>query len=110
MLSCSVRQILCNPIHYSPPGSSVHGMSQARILERVAFPSQGIFLAQGLNQHLLHWQAGSLPLTPPRGAPSTVHGLFHLLLLLTLRGMCYHSHFIDTEGEVQLTDPGSHNW
>ena len=26
---------------------------------------QGIFLTQGLNPHLLHWQAGSLPLAPP---------------------------------------------
>ena len=26
---------------------------------------QGIFPAQGSNSHLLHWQAGSLPLAPP---------------------------------------------
>ena len=26
---------------------------------------QGIFLTQGLNPHLLHWQEGSLPLVPP---------------------------------------------
>ena len=26
----------------------------------------GIFLTQGLNPHLLHWQVGSSPLTPPR--------------------------------------------
>ena len=24
---------LCNPVDYSPPGSSVHGISQARLLE-----------------------------------------------------------------------------
>ena len=29
---------LCNPMDYSLPGSSVHGMSQARILEWVAIP------------------------------------------------------------------------
>ena len=28
--------ILCNPMDYSPPGSSVHGILQARILEWVA--------------------------------------------------------------------------
>ena len=28
--------ILCYPMNYSPPGSSVHGILQARILERVA--------------------------------------------------------------------------
>ena len=27
---------LCNPVDYSPPDSSVHGISQARILEWVA--------------------------------------------------------------------------
>ena len=26
----------CNPMDYSPPGSSIHGILQARILERVA--------------------------------------------------------------------------
>ena len=30
---------LCNPIDYSPPGSSVHGILQARILEWVTMPS-----------------------------------------------------------------------
>ena len=30
---------LCNPINCSPPGSSVHGILQARILEWVAMPS-----------------------------------------------------------------------
>ena len=31
--------ILCDPMDYSPPGSSVHGTLQARILEWVAMPS-----------------------------------------------------------------------
>ena len=50
-----------------PPGSSVHGMVQARILEWVAIsPFQGIFPIQGLNPRLLsllHWQVDSLPLS-----------------------------------------------
>ena len=36
---CLVAQLystLCDPTDYSPPGSSVHGILQARILERVA--------------------------------------------------------------------------
>ena len=41
-----------------PPGSSVHGISQARILEWVA-----IFFSRASNQHLLHWQSSSLPLS-----------------------------------------------
>ena len=31
--------ILCDPMDHSPPGSSVHGILQARILERVAISS-----------------------------------------------------------------------
>ena len=31
--------ILCDPMDYSPPGSSVYGILQARILEWVAIPS-----------------------------------------------------------------------
>ena len=35
---------LCNPMDYNPPGSSVHGISQARILEWVAISfSRGSF-------------------------------------------------------------------
>ena len=32
---------LCNPMDYSPPGSSVHGILHAGILEWVAFPPPG---------------------------------------------------------------------
>ena len=37
VLSCSVVS-LCNPMDYSLPGSTVHGILQARILEWVAIP------------------------------------------------------------------------
>ena len=40
--ACSVAQsclTLCDPMNCSPPGSSVHGISQARILESVAISS-----------------------------------------------------------------------
>ena len=41
----------------SPPGSSVHEILQARILEWVAISfSKGIFSTQGLNVHLLHFR------------------------------------------------------
>ena len=59
---------LCNPMDYSLPSSSVHRISQARILESVAI-SQGIFPTQGWKLHLvgpLHWQEGCLPLEPPQ--------------------------------------------
>ena len=41
-VACLVTQwylTLCDPMDCSPPGSSVHGISQARILEGVAMPS-----------------------------------------------------------------------
>ena len=57
-------QIFCNPMDYCLPGSSVHGISQVRILEQVAISfSREIFLTQVLNLHLLHWQADSLLLS-----------------------------------------------
>ena len=59
---------LCKSMDFSLPGSSVHGILQARILEWVAMPSLGgIFPTQGWDQcllHLLHWQVDSLPLVP----------------------------------------------
>ena len=52
----------------SPPGSSVHGIFQARILEWVAMPSsRGSSPLKRWNPcllHLLHWQV-SLSLVPP---------------------------------------------
>ena len=66
---------LCDPMDCNPPGSSVHGILQARILEWVAMPSSGgVFPTQGSNPcllHPLHWRAGSLPLVPP-GKPQKV--------------------------------------
>ena len=46
---------LCDPMDCSLPGSSLHGILQARVLEWVAiFLLQGIFQTQGLNPGLLH--------------------------------------------------------
>ena len=50
---------------YSLPGSSVHGILQARILDWVAFTSPEDIPDQRSNLHIrwvLHWQADSLPL------------------------------------------------
>ena len=59
---------LCDPTDCSLPVSSVHGILQARILERIAIPSSKG--SSGLRDQtqcllcLLHWQLGSLPLVP----------------------------------------------
>ena len=55
--------LFATPMDCSPPGSSVHGISQARILEWVAI--LGDLTPQGLNPRLLHWQADFLPLSHP---------------------------------------------
>ena len=44
---------LCDPIDGSPPGSFVHGILQARILECFSFLLQGIFRIQGWNLSLM---------------------------------------------------------
>ena len=55
VLVAQSRLTLCNPRNYSPSGSSVHGILQARILEWVAISfSSGFFSTQGLNLGLLH--------------------------------------------------------
>ena len=68
MISRHSRVQLWDPMDCSLPGSPVHGVSQARILEWVAISSsRGSSLTQGSNLHLLcllHWQADSLPLVP----------------------------------------------
>ena len=55
MLVTQLCPTLCDPMDSSPPGSSVHGILQARILEWLAISLlQGIFPTQGLNLGLLH--------------------------------------------------------
>ena len=68
MLSHFSHVRLCDPTGYSPPGSSVYGILQARILESVAFST---FRASSWPRDqtyvscLLFWHAGSLSLVPP---------------------------------------------
>ena len=56
------RVRLCDPMDSSPPGSSVHGILQARILEWVAMPPPGDLLTQGWNPSLLVSFTGRLVL------------------------------------------------
>ena len=59
-LTCEVKVLvsqfcptLCNPMDCSPPGSSVHGILQARVLEWVGMPSsscQGCFLFKNITR------------------------------------------------------------
>ena len=67
MLSHFSHIQLCSPMDHGPPGSSVHGILQARIQEWVAMPSsKGSSRPRDQTSiSYLHWQVGSLPLAPP---------------------------------------------
>ena len=68
VLSCFSRVQLFSTMDCSPPGSSVHGILQARILKWVVMPSSGASSQHRDPTHiscLLHWQVDSLPLVPP---------------------------------------------
>ena len=60
---------LCSLTDCILPGSSVHGILQARTPEWVAMPSSRGFPGPGSNFCLLHCQLGSLSLAPP-GKPN----------------------------------------
>ena len=55
---------LCSPMDCSMPGSFVHWISRKNTRVGCHFLLQGIFLIQGSNPHLLHWQADSLTVPP----------------------------------------------
>ena len=64
---------LCDPMDCSLPGASVHGILQARILERVAIP----FSNQEIEPRFPALQTNSLPSEPP-GKP--LHSLLDFFI------------------------------
>ena len=56
---------LCDPMNHSLPGSSVHGILQARILQWVAVLSPGDHPDLGIKPGSPTLQADSLPSEPP---------------------------------------------
>ena len=71
MSVCWVASVMSdsfNPMDYSPPGTSLHGISQARILEWVEISfSRGSFPPWDRNcvSYFLNWRLVSLPLASP---------------------------------------------
>ena len=55
----------CDPMNCSLPDTSVHGIFQESILERVPFPSPGYLSNQGIKPRSPELQADSLPVEPP---------------------------------------------
>ena len=86
---CLVAQscrTLCDPIDSSPPGSSVYGILQARILEWVAMSfSRGLF--PGIEPRTPALQADSLP-TELQGKPNTEEWYLLNQFLLILWAFC----------------------
>ena len=65
-LSCLT---LCNPMDRSPPGSSVHGILQARLLEWIAMP----FSSQPRDRTRVSCIAGGFFTAEPLGKPANKH-------------------------------------
>ena len=68
VVRAQLRLSLCDPRPCSLPGSSIHGILQARILEWVAMPSSRVSPPPSDRTcilSLLHWQVVSLPLVLP---------------------------------------------
>ena len=67
---------LCNPVDCSPPGSSVHGILQSRILDWVAMPSSK-GSSQPRDRNCISWNsciAGGFFTTEPLGKPGIYAG------------------------------------
>ena len=81
---------LCSPMDYSPPGSSGHGIFQAKYWSGLPFPLQGVFPPQGSKPpllHLLHWLVGSLPAAPP-GKPKYLNKAVKNNLFIRINREC----------------------
>ena len=65
MLVTQLCPTLCDPMNYILPGSSVHGILQARILEAVAIPFSRDLPDPGIEPGSPALQADSLPSEPP---------------------------------------------
>ena len=77
MTSCFAKsfQTLCNPIDCSPPGTSVHGMSQAEYWSGLPFPFPGDLSNPELEPVSPTWQAHSLLLSHLGSSPMAGGGL-----------------------------------
>ena len=64
---------LCDPMDFSQPGSSVHGVSRQEHWNGLPFPSPGDLPKQGTEPGSPVLQADSLPSEPP-GKPQLTQG------------------------------------
>ena len=76
---------LCDPMDCSPPGSSVHEIFQARILEWIAisFSKVSSRPRDGTHVSCVFCTAGRFFTTAPPGKPPVEHALLHKCVLMT---------------------------
>ena len=72
VLIAQLCSTLCDPMECSPPGSSVHGILQERLLEGLLVPYPGDLPDPGIKRWSPKLQVDSLPYEPP-GKPSQKH-------------------------------------
>ena len=104
-ICCSVGPTLCGPIDYSLPGSSVHGISQARALSELPFPPPGDISNPGIQLESPTWQVHSLHLSN--------QGSQHFYISSTGPYSHYHSHEQMKKVESQrgqMTHPRGKGW
>ena len=103
-IHCAVSAVLCSVAQLSRVQLCDSGLQPTRPLCPWNFPGkntrvgchfllQGIFLTQGLNPHLLHWQVDSLPLhhlgSPKRSLVFSILLYSSVYLLCSLRRVCF---------------------
>ena len=99
--SCPPR---CEPMDGSPPGSSVCGILQARILERLAGSSPGGLPNSGTEPRSPALQAGSL-LSEPPGKPFSSLGALQTLSFWGFMGTLFRRHCELNHWPLALTQP-----
>ena len=73
---------LCDPMDCSPPGSSVHGILQARILEWVAMPSSRDLPDPGIEP-----ESPAVPALQADSLPLSLQGSSQIMLVEGKRGI-----------------------
>ena len=111
-ICCSVARscpTLCDPMDCSPPGFSVHGIFQARILEWAAIPSPGDLPHPGIEPVSPPLQVDSL-LTEPPGKPwANKYVYIYIYIYIYIWGISLSSLFRATltwKSSTQGSNPG----
>ena len=81
----------CNPMDCSPPSSTVHGISQARILEWGAIPSPGDLPDPETKPGSPAWQADSYPWVTWEG-PQIKRYIFHWGVVVFISPFLFEKH------------------